>query len=66
LNRTLTWRGNLKTEIEADELLEQVMGWSEDAIRLLTELLERLAELPDEEATALTERVLREVNGQLH
>ena len=46
LNRRLTWRGKLKTTVEADELLEQVMGWSEDAIRLLTEILERLAELP--------------------
>lgn len=56
----------MKTTVEAADLLDQVKGWSEDAIRLLTVILERLAELPDEEATALTERVLSELKGELH
>lgn len=50
---------------EAD-LLERLEGWSEESIRLLAALLDRIAELPDAEATALTERVLAEIDGQMH
>ena len=48
------------------DLLERLEGWSEDSIRLLLALLERIAELPDPEATALTERVLAEIDDQMH
>ena len=48
------------------DLLERLEGWSEDSIRLLLALLERIAELPDAEATALTERVLAEIDDQMH
>jgi hypothetical protein len=49
-----------------NDLLERVEGWSEDSIRLLLALLDRIAELPDAEATALTERVLAEIDDQMH
>ena len=48
------------------DLLERLEGWSEDSVRLLLALLERIAELPDAEATALTERVLAEIDDQMH
>jgi hypothetical protein len=56
--------GSMKT-IEAN-LLERLQGWNEESIRLLAALLDRIAELPDAEATALTERVLAEIDGQMH
>ena len=48
------------------DLLERLDGWGEDSIRLLLVLLDRIAELPDAEATALTERVLAEIDDQMH
>ena len=48
------------------DLLERLDGWSEDSIRLLLILLDRISELPDAEATALTERVLAEIDDQMH
>ena len=47
-------------------LLTRLDGWSEDSIRLLIALLDRIAELPDAEATALTERILAEIDGNMH
>jgi hypothetical protein len=49
-----------------ENLLERLEGWNEDSIRLLVALLDRIAELPDAEATALTERILAEIDDQLH
>lgn len=48
------------------DLLDRLEGWNEESIRLLTAMLERIAELPDAEATALTERVLAEIDGRMH
>ena len=48
------------------DLLERLDGWSEDSIRLLLVLLDRISELPDAEAIALTERVLAEIDNQMH
>ena len=56
--------GKMKS-IEAD-LLERLEGWNEESIRLLAVLLERIAELPDAEATALTERILAQIDGKMH
>ena len=53
-------------QLAEDDLLERLDGWNEDSIRLLVALLDRIAELPDAEATALTERILAEVDGQMH
>lgn len=57
--------GDTMKSIEAD-LLERLEGWSDESIRLLVALLDRIAELPDAEATALTERILAEIDGQMH
>ena len=48
------------------DLLERLDGWSEDSIWLLLVLLDRISELPDAEAIALTERVLAEIDNQMH
>jgi hypothetical protein len=49
-----------------DDLLERLEGWNEDSIRFLLALLDRIAQLPDAEATALTERVLAEIDDRMH
>ena len=48
------------------DLLDRLDGWSEDSMRLLLALLNRIAELPDAEATALTERILAEIDDEMH
>ncbi len=53
-------------KISETDILERLEGWNEDSIRLLAALLDRIAELPDAEATALTERVLAEIDGYMH
>ena len=70
LNRSLVVEsasviGGIMKSIEAD-LLDRLEGWNDDSIRLLTVMLERIAELPDAEATALTERILAQIDGQMH
>ena len=55
-----------KWNMAEEDLLERLEDWSEDSIRLLVALLDRIAELPDAEATALTERILAQIDGQMH
>ena len=50
----------------ADDLLERLEDWNEDSIRLLLALLDRMADLTDAEATAITERILAEIDGEMH
>jgi hypothetical protein len=59
------WIGDTMKSTKSD-LLDRLEGWNEESIRLLTAMLERIAELPDAEATALTERVLAEIDGRMH
>ena len=53
-------------KLAEDDLMERLEGWSDDSLRFLVALLDRIAELPDAEATALTERVLAEIDDQIH
>ncbi len=53
-------------KVAEDDILERLEGWNEDSIRLLMALLDRIAELPDAEATALTQRILAEIDGRMH
>jgi hypothetical protein len=55
-----------RMKLTETDLLERVEDWNEESIRLLVSLLDRIAELPDAEATALTERILAEVDGRMH
>jgi hypothetical protein len=53
-------------KLTADDLLERLEDWNEDSIRLLLALLDRMADLTDAEATAITERILAEIDGEMH